>query len=101
MATAYFTPAEKAYLAKQAAEINAKINDASEKEAQNYETITELVKKILDLGGVIPAFEEPLIKENQKLGTLSRRLDCLQKKNQWLEKKIQEYGELLASLKNR
>lgn len=86
------------YLNKLNAEINAKINDASQKEAQNYETITALAKKILDLGGVVPALEEPHIKENQKLSTLSRRLDCLQQKNQWLEKKIQEYGELVARL---
>ncbi|MBS0626903.1 MAG: hypothetical protein JSS09_01685 [Verrucomicrobia bacterium] len=102
MASANFTLEEKAFLAKKAAEIKAKIDEASEKETQNYAIITELAKNILDLGGIVPPFEEPIIKGNQRLPlSLSRRLDCLQLKNQWLEKKIQEYGELVARLKNR
>ena len=101
MATADFTPAEIAKY-KLIAETTAKINDASQKEAQNNETISELAKKILDLGGIVPPLEKPDIKENPNsiIGRLTRQLDSLQQKIQWQEKIIQQYGELIAN-KNR
>ncbi|MES2199567.1 MAG: hypothetical protein V4489_05325 [Chlamydiota bacterium] len=90
MATANWSPREMAYLNN--------IREASQKEAQNHELITELVKNILDLGGTVPVIEEPNIKENPRQGTLLGRLNYLQQKNQWLEKKIHEYIELIIKL---
>ena len=81
MATADFTPAEIAKY-KLIAETTAKINDASQKEAQNNETISELAKKILDLGGIVPPLKEPPIKEHQHLSNLGKQLDSLQQKIQ-------------------
>ncbi|MES2199568.1 MAG: hypothetical protein V4489_05330 [Chlamydiota bacterium] len=89
MAAAIGSPEERTYLKN--------IREASQKEAQNHELITELVKNILDLGGIIPVLEEPDIK-NPKPRSLPTHLNYLQQKNQWLEKKIHEYIELIIKL---
>lgn len=92
MASAVMDPACRAYLNK----LNAEINDASQKEAQNYETITKLAKKILDLGGNVSTLEKPHI--TNPIDGPHAKLKYLQQNIQWQEKKIQQYCELVAKL---